>query len=803
MRIFSPRKTRNVKAATLTAQSHWTGRLAGQLRNVDVLLRLAIALVFLALLMLVLESWRAPFRFRVGNYAPDGILARIDFERLNLRKTELARLERERLVAPVFRYDVDPLRNLENQLRDDLFYVAEVHDVTEANAEVRTAFGITGDPTRPGALPPALLNDWQALRAAIGPHATAERQIDEILGQFTQFTAPLRVSGILDPLDISRRDLTLDAPISILPSSEPLTADTELTVIPAGEALLAENLKAGGRLARQWNQFPALAPLQPVLERWLLQRAPVTLVFDEAATNQRLKLVRQQTPDVTDRFKRGQLLVAPGSYVDEETLDILRAQYAALERTITWPERFVRMGMVAALLIVLGGLNAFYLVRNEPRLIRQPGRLTVYLLAIVVAIGLSRLLAAGSLRAEIVPLLAVVMTLAIAYNQVLGALTGFSLALLLTLSTGGNVGDFVLPMGAMAASVVQLNQVPSRSKLVVVGFWTALAYLFVDWGIAIIQSQRLGRLWTDWYLISDSLSATGWCLATGFLVAGSLPFVEKLFGVVTDISLLELSDISHPLLQELVRRAPGTYNHSIGVATISETAADAIGANGLLCRVGAYFHDIGKMMKPGYFVENMTAGQPSRHDQLNPAMSTLIIIGHVKDGVDLANQHNLPQPLIDFIEQHHGTTLVEFFFHAANKQAQALPEERRPVVEESAFRYPGPKPQTREAAVMMIADAVEGATRALSEPTPKRIESVVHDITLKRLLDGQFDECPLTMSELAIIEESLTKSLIGIYHGRIKYPDGRLEAKPEPKTDARAEIRPEPKPELRPEPKTA
>jgi membrane-associated HD superfamily phosphohydrolase len=167
----------------------------------------------------------------------------------------------------------------------------------------------------------------------------------------------------------------------------------------------------------------------------------------------------------------------------------------------------------------------------------------------------------------------------------------------------------------------------------------------------------------------------------------------------------------------------------------------------------------------------MIPGQTSRHESLNPAMSTLIIIGHVKDGVDLGHQHNLPPALIDFIEQHHGTTLVEYFFHAATKQAEAQPEEFRTEVAESSFRYPGPRPQTREAAVMMIADAVEGASRALSEPTPKRIETLVHEIAMKRLLDGQFDECSLTLAELAIVEDTLTKSLIGIYHGRIKYPE--------------------------------
>ena len=159
---------------------------------------------------------------------------------------------------------------------------------------------------------------------------------------------------------------------------------------------------------------------------------------------------------------------------------------------------------------------------------------------------------------------------------------------------------------------------------------------------------------------------------------------------MTDISLLELSDISHPLLQELVRRAPGTYNHSIAVATLAEAAADAIGANGLLCRVGAYFHDIGKMLKPQYFIENMLPGEASRHEQLVPAMSTLIIIGHVKDGVDLAAQHHLPAALIDFIEQHHGTTLVEYFYHDATKQAETQPDHRSEV-QESSFRYPGPE----------------------------------------------------------------------------------------------------------------
>jgi putative nucleotidyltransferase with HDIG domain len=257
-----------------------------------------------------------------------------------------------------------------------------------------------------------------------------------------------------------------------------------------------------------------------------------------------------------------------------------------------------------------------------------------------------------------------------------------------------------------------------------------------------------------------------WTLLTGFLMTGLLPYVERLFGVPTDISLLELGDATHPLLQELVRRAPGTYNHSINVASLAEAAAEVIGARGLLVRVGAYFHDIGKMLKPDYFVENQGV-QSSRHENLLPAMSTLIIIAHVKDGADLARQHHLPQVIIDFIEQHHGTTLVEYFYRRASEQSEENPDSGE--VQENSYRYPGPKPQTVEAAVLMLADSVEGASRTLVEPTPSRIESLVEQIAMNKLLDGQFDECGLTLQQLRQIEDSLIKSLTAVYHGRVKY----------------------------------
>ncbi|MCA9258495.1 MAG: HDIG domain-containing protein, partial [Planctomycetales bacterium] len=184
---------------------------------------------------------------------------------------------------------------------------------------------------------------------------------------------------------------------------------------------------------------------------------------------------------------------------------------------------------------------------------------------------------------------------------------------------------------------------------------------------------------------------------------------------------------------------------------------------------GAYFHDIGKMLKPGYFVENQGQGD-NRHDALVPAMSTLVIIAHVKDGADLARQNRLPEAIIDFIQQHHGTTLVEYFYRQASEKNKR-DDPNKGKLDESAFRYPGPKPQSREAGVLMLADAVESASRALKEPTPSRIENLVEDISMKRLLDGQFDESGLTLEEVRKIGESLVKSLTAVYHGRVKYPD--------------------------------
>jgi hypothetical protein len=287
-------------------------------------------------------------------------------------------------------------------------------------------------------------------------------------------------------------------------------------------------------------------------------------------------------------------------------------------------------------------------------------------------------------------------------------------------------------------------------------------------------SRLLGLGWSRWIgttdanvIWADSLWGAGAGVGMAMFALAILPSIERIFKITTAMTLLELCDANKPLLRRLSQEAAGTFNHSLTVGIMAEAAGNAIGANGLLCRVGAYYHDVGKLSKPQYFIENQAAGRPNRHDKLSPAMSLLIIVGHVKDGIELAREYGLPWVVHQFIGQHHGTTLVEYFFHAARKRAEA-----GAVVSDTEFRYPGPKPQTREAAIVMICDGCESVVRSIEEPTAGRIETAVHNMVTKRLMDGQFNECDLTLRDLSVIEETLVRTLVGIHHGRVAYPGG-------------------------------
>ncbi len=361
---------------------------------------------------------------------------------------------------------------------------------------------------------------------------------------------------------------------------------------------------------------------------------------------------------------------------------------------------------------------------------------------------------------------ATAIILTIAYNQrfAIGMSLFYCIFAYLAAGEQTNMNLFLVMAGGSLVCCFSLGEIRTWTKLLEVGAVAALVVFIMAAALNILPGQAvtLGLFWIP------ALHA-GVTVLVGIVAQGLLPLIEKACRVATSMTLVNYTFASQPLLKRLAMEAPGTYSHSLQVSSIAEAAAEAIGRNGLLCRVGALYHDIGKVNKPGYFVEN-ELGSASRHKELSPAMSQLVIVGHVKDGIEMAREYKLPVVLRQFIGTHHGTTLVEYFYHEAKKRhgkkGSAAPKEPS----ESEFRYAGPKPRTKEAATVMLADAVESAVRTLPEPTPTKIEAAVHNIAMKRLQDGQFDQSDLTLRELSRIEASMVKTLAAQYHGRIAYP---------------------------------
>jgi cyclic-di-AMP phosphodiesterase PgpH len=323
-------------------------------------------------------------------------------------------------------------------------------------------------------------------------------------------------------------------------------------------------------------------------------------------------------------------------------------------------------------------------------------------------------------------------------------------------------------------------QVRRRSKLIRAGLGVGCAIWLLSLTFGLIGPINLfSPIANDWGMIGlQSALAVGNGIVTAMVVGGALPILEHLFQITTDISWLEASDLNHPLLRRMTIEAPGTYHHSLVVANLAEAAAEAIGANATLCRVCSYFHDVGKLVKPEYFTENMNF-ERNPHDDLAPTMSALIIIAHVKEGIDLALKHKLNQRIIDIIQEHHGTSLVYYFYQRALQQQEDaraggkimnMREEDIPEVGEESFRYSGPKPQTKESAIVSLADIVESASRSLEKPTPQKIEQLVDELIEERIADRQLDECDLTLGELKIIAERFRFTLMTMLHSRIAYP---------------------------------
>jgi putative nucleotidyltransferase with HDIG domain len=406
------------------------------------------------------------------------------------------------------------------------------------------------------------------------------------------------------------------------------------------------------------------------------------------------------------------------------------------------------------------------------------------------ALALARVFFATDWPALLFPLGIFSIALSVAHGQHLAAIWTLAVAGLIGLMRGieafGSVDvagiprareialDFplaaTLAMGTLFG-IFSLPKVTRRRKVIQAGIVSGAGYALATIALGYLLKGRefiLAEIDTHPRELGFEI---GFCLLNGlftgyFMVEIGLRFVESAFDVLTDLRLQELASLDQPILKKFAIEAPGTFHHSQMVGTLAEAAAEAVGANPLLCRVGAHFHDIGKMNKPEYYIENVQGGA-TKHEGLTPTMSTLIITSHVKDGIEIAEELGLPPRVIDCIPEHHGTIAVEYFYHEALKQQK---ESGGPEASKDDFRYPGPKPQSKETAILMIADSVEAISRVLTDPTPARIEQMVHDVVMRRLNEGQLDECGITLRELKDVERAMSRVLLGFFHGRIKYP---------------------------------
>ncbi len=774
------KRTRSERVASLQLEPSSVHRWLRQFLTGKSLLRIALSCCAAVLVTIILQGWRPSFAYREGQIPQRDVVARVAFDRVDAGQTEMLRKQKRREVLCFYENRSQPIAQLNSTIKNKFSSLLGDTPYAELSAEQKrtlaeimpTAVG-EEDLTEPEVL--------ARIRLLLDERTKLEGgKFDQALKSVLD---PIAETGVLKSIG---HDSEQGNQRSIIVFPAGLPEDKVFVDVPKvrhAEIVAELPQKVAERFQQVFNS-PDAVIIARMVSKYLMANLPVTLTYQQNLSEEaRVKAEDSVEDAIVSYYPTVSKLAQAGQPITRaQALPLLRAEYEAWVQQLSWGETVLRLlaffGMLAALYL-LCGLYIYF--QYDRRLLTDATQLVRLLGLVVVTCLLCRYASPDPIRAEVVPLVLCAMTMTITFGRQVALLISTCIALCITLGLGLDIGEFVTLASGSCAAALLLGRIRTRTKLIYVGLAAGIIVAMTHLGVDIVLgkldvtvpvatdgSVTLQRNWMTLLpvLAGESFRLGGFTLLAGALMYSLLPFAERVFGVQTDLSLLELGDASHPLLRQLAQRAPGTYNHSINVAAIAEAAADSIGAHGLLTRVGAYFHDIGKMFKPNYFVENQEQGG-NCHDSLQPAMSTLVIIAHVKDGADLARKNRLPKPLIDFIEQHHGTTLVEYFYREAAKRSQNDPNKEE--VSETSFRYPGPKPQTLEAAVLMLADSVESASRTLVEPTSSRIQNLVDQIAMKKLLDGQFDQCGLTLQQLDQVKSSLVKSLTAIYHGRVKY----------------------------------
>lgn len=505
------------------------------------------------------------------------------------------------------------------------------------------------------------------------------------------------------------------------------------------------------------------------------------LIMNRAETQTRIQQAVKEVKPVYFQIRKGEMILREGDPITEEKLMKLQGLTPIMSRS-----RIVSTGLGLLLLaITILYLGWIYLSKFKHWAIRSLHQLVLLSAIFVgnVVIIKGALYVAGALAENqgVIGLTSFYYALPFAIGAMLAViLFDMEIAVLISVATFILVGVLVKEnisyallalVGSLVASF-RGKHYRQRSTLLVTGVFIGLGNLAV-----VVSADLISHTLLTTRGAFDVVMGFLGGLIVGIVVSGILPIFESLFNMATDIKLLELSDLNHPLLREMVVQAPGSYHHSVIVGNLAEEAAKHVGASSLFARVASYYHDVGKIFKPEYFIENQQ-DSINRHDKLSPSMSSLILMSHVKDGVELAKEHKLPPAIIDIIHQHHGTSLISFFYNKAKEQKNHDHQQ----VNEDDFRYHGPKPKGKEAAIVLLADSVEAASRTLEDPTPARLRNLVQRIVNHHFIDGQLDDCDLTLKDLHHIVESFVRILTAIFHQRITYPQQEVGAEEIPQS---------------------
>ncbi|MEX0719306.1 MAG: HDIG domain-containing metalloprotein [Balneolaceae bacterium] len=523
------------------------------------------------------------------------------------------------------------------------------------------------------------------------------------------------------------------------------------------------------RLGRMFNEQNARLAME--LYNKIIQS---NYIFSEEDTGARTEEAISTISETKGAIAQGQVIIRRGDIVTQEKTNILESLADARSQNASEVEKWIRFAGQVIVVVVITFVFFMYIYLYRRKITSDnPMFLLVFLTMGLVSFAAGLVNYLDISDPYIIPIAIAPIILTIIFDSRVGLVASITLATMLGLINGNSFQFVVATFAACSLGVFSVRDIKDRSQF----FFTTPGVVFLTY-VVILGSFSIATL-SGWEKFVSELM---YVAISSVFILFTYPVIllfEKIFGVTTDFTLIELGDTNQPLLKDLMNKAPGTFHHSLQVANLAESAAAAVGANALLCRVGALYHDIGKMVKPEYFVENQSKGI-NEHDKLKPQMSAMVIKAHVSEGVKMAQEADLPKIIVDFIETHHGTSVIRYFFEKAKED-----NDLKSMLQEDQFRYEGPLPYTKETGILLLADGVEAASRAMKNPTYSKLENLVNRMIDDRVTEGQLSHCPLTFRHLQIIKESFMNILVGVYHSRVEYPEDKKDIEKEKEAAAK------------------